>query len=306
MRRTFPVVARMMAIGALIAIMTTSSAQAWEQEGHKVTALIAYRFLQPEVRKRIDDMLSQDSDTLTAHDFASVAVWADLYRDSDQSTTGERYSGTEKWHYIPVQITHPNIDAACFGRPKLPPGTLASRGSGNDCILDKIKQFEVELGDAHASEPERLLALKYLIHLLGDLHQPLHIGEDHDEGGGLVKVSAEGFAAGSLHHFWDREFVHAINPDPDLLAAALISGITPIQMREWQSGTVEDWVDQSFALSRDSAYAPLVHARKPGNVTQLDSNYVRHAEEVVAAQLCKGGLRLAVVLNRALREEHVP
>lgn len=75
-------------------------------------------------------------------------------------------------------------------------------------------QFERELSALRTSAAEKLRALQFLLHLVGDLHQPLHAIDDHDAGGNARRVSARGLRAGSLHYYWDVEFVRGLGPDP--------------------------------------------------------------------------------------------
>src|SRR6202035_2254805 len=128
-------------------------------------------------------MLAADTDNLTAHDIADEATWADKYRDSDRKGAKERYLATRLWHFVDIELFKPDLDQACFGRPRLPDGTVASNGPAQACIVDKIEQFTAELADPGTNPEERLLALKFLLHLIGDLHQPLHAADDHDSGG---------------------------------------------------------------------------------------------------------------------------
>jgi hypothetical protein len=113
-----------------------------------------------------------DTDTLTAHDIASEATWADKYRDSDRDTTKIRYKATGQWHFVDVELAQPDLASACFGHPPLPPGIPASKGPPQACVVDKINQFATELGDPATGASEQLLALKFLLHFVGDLHQP--------------------------------------------------------------------------------------------------------------------------------------
>jgi hypothetical protein len=119
---------------------------------------------------------------LTGHDIASEATWADKYRDSDRDTTKIRYEGTREWHFVDIELVQPNLASACFGHPPLPPGAPASRGPPRACVVDKIDQFAAELRNPATTASEQLLALKFLLHFVGDLHQPLHAADDHDAG----------------------------------------------------------------------------------------------------------------------------
>ena len=102
--------------------------------------------------------------------------------------------------------------------------------------MDKVDQFAAELASPATADSERLLALKFLLHFVGDLHQPLHAADDHDAGGTEEPDVAEGFHPGNLHHYWDIEFVERLGTDPRRVAASLIGQISDAQRQEWASG----------------------------------------------------------------------
>ena len=176
----------------LIVGLLPQHAQAWGDQGHRIIALIADRYLDPTARTKLDAMLGGDTDSLTPHDIAGESMWADKYRDSDRNSTGERYRRTRQWHFVDIELDDPSFEQACHNRPRLPPGVLASRGPADACIVDKIDQFEAELPNPETAPEERLLALKFLLHLVGDVHQPLHAADDHDAGGNKKQVAADG------------------------------------------------------------------------------------------------------------------
>jgi hypothetical protein len=287
---------------ALIVFCTASlprSALAWGDEGHQVIALVANRFLEAAVRTKIAAVLADDRDDLTAHDIASAATWADRYRDTDRNGARKRYEQTWRWHFVNVELGDPNLDLACFGHPSLPASTVASNGPAQACIVDKIEQFAAELADPHTDPEERLVALKFVLHLVGDLHQPLHAADDHDAGGNRKQVLAQGFRPGNLHHFWDVEFVERLGTDPRQVAAAIVAGISDERRRAWSQGTVSDWVMETFALAHKDAYG-LLPGPSANSVYLLDTSYVDAAVKDVQMQLARAGVRLAAVLNKAL------
>ena len=167
----------------LVAGLLPQHAQAWGDQGHRIIALIAERYLDPTAHTQLDAMLGGDTDSLTPHDIAGESMWADKYRDSDRNGIGERYRRTRQWHFVDIEVDGPNLDQACHNHPRLPAGILASRGPADACIVDKIDQFEAELANPETAPEERLVALRFLLHLVGEVHQPLHAADDHDAGG---------------------------------------------------------------------------------------------------------------------------
>src|SRR5215470_4716160 len=126
------IVAGSLAFAIAINFVQTRPALAWGDEGHEVVALIAQSFLDTDVRKRVNALLAADTDSLTAHDIATAATWADKFRDAN--INGSRLK-TRQWHFVDIEIDTPDIDQACFNHPTLLPGTVASDGAADDCVV---------------------------------------------------------------------------------------------------------------------------------------------------------------------------
>ena len=288
-----------LALAAALIAGLPRQAAAWGDEGHQIIALVAGHFLAPAVRQRVAALLATDDSELTQHDMPSEATWADKFAQSDRDTTRQRYDATYRWHFVNIELAGPDLDAACFGHPMVAAATPASQGPAEDCVVDKIDQFEAELAAAGTSPGERLLALKYLLHFVGDLHQPLHAGDNHDAGGGKVKVAAPDIEAKNLHIFWDVDAVRQLGSGAGEIASWLIAGITPEEQQSWCRGSTADWALETFGVARDHAYGRLPPADADG-VRRLDAAYRDDAGRVAAEQLAKAGVRLACVLNKAL------
>jgi S1/P1 Nuclease len=275
-------------------MLAAAPATAWGDLGHEVTALIAYRHLTPAAKAKVDAMLAADTDPLTAADFASRATWADKYRNLHRETA--------KWHFVDLEIDHPDLVSACFGMPPLAAGQPASAGSARDCIVNKIAEFEAELKDASTPPAERLMALKFLMHFVGDLHQPLHASDHNDRGGNCVRLSPspDGHDT-NLHAYWDNGTVESLGDSASTIAAALDAQISPGDIAAWARGGVGAWTMESFSLSRKDVYAL---ASRPAcgehRAVALTQEYQATARKDAALQLEKAGVRLAVLLNRAL------
>jgi len=274
-------------------------ALAWGDEGHEIIALIAEHYLDPAARAKVILLLAGDADTLTEHDVASEATWADKYRDSDRYTTKIRYQATRLWHFVDIELDEPNLASACFGHPPLPSGIPASKGPPRACVVDKIDQFAAELANPATADSERLLALRFLLHFVGDLHQPLHSADDHDAGGTKKLVTAEGLHPGNLHRYWDIELVEQLGTDPRQVAARLIGQISEAQRQEWASGKPTDWAMEAFTLARNDAYGLLPRPGDQGTYS-LPSGYVDQAVTDVGLQLSRAGVRLAFILSQVL------
>ncbi|MGI4801954.1 MAG: S1/P1 nuclease [Janthinobacterium lividum] len=280
-----------------IALIQPQPARAWGDEGHQIIALVADAMLTPSARTQVDALLALDEDPLSDHDIASAATWADHLRDSNADDARAR---TRQWHFANIERQDPSLSDACFGQPKLPPAALASRGPAQACLVDKIDQFAAELAAPDTTADERLLDLKFLLHFVGDLHQPLHASDDFDRGGNDKRASAQGIRAGNLHHYWDTEFVQMLGRDPVQVAQALIPTISATDRRRWSAGTPATWALESFQLANRDAYGQLPEPTPSGSY-RLTPRYVELATRDTTLQLAKAGTRLAALLNRSLR-----
>jgi hypothetical protein len=287
--------------GALTALLAPRPACAWGDEGHRIVARIAEHYLTPAARARVEALLATDRSGLVPDtSMESEATWADRYRDSDRNGARVRYEHTYRWHFIDLDLQRPDLDEACFGRPSAPQSSPASEGPARDCIVDKVEQFRGELASSATAPEERRLALQFLVHLMGDLHQPLHACTDHDHGGNQTHVMALGERAGSLHAYWDVEFVRRLGSEPAAVAQELILRIRPSDLAEWRRGRPGDWALESHEVARRIAYGRLPDRRYRGRY-RLSDSYLSAATAAAAMQLSRAGVRLALVLNGALQ-----
>ena len=280
---------------AAVGLMLPSPIWAWGYEGHEIVATIARAELTPAVRAKVDAILATDADALTAPDMASRATWADAWRSAGHRETAQ-------WHFVDTEIDgSADVDAACFGHPA--PDQPASAGPAQDCVVDKIRQFTAELAAPSTTPAERLLALKYVLHFVGDVHQPLHASDNHDRGGNCVLVSLGGTRTVNLHSYWDTAVVQdAVGADAAAAAMKLGAAITPAERREWQQGDAAGWATQAYQVARSTAYTIGSPAGCQSDVAPiaLSDAYRQAAQKAAMLQLERGGVRLAAVLNRVL------
>jgi hypothetical protein len=278
---------------AAFAALISAPAFAWGDLGHEVTALIAYRHLTPAARKALDAMLASDTDTLTAGDFADRATWADKYRKAHRETAA--------WHFVDIEIDQPDLADACFGFPTLPPGQWASQGPAQDCVVNKIDEFAAELKDPSTPAAERILALKFVIHLIGDLHQPLHAADHHDRGGNCIALSPPVGAQNNLHAYWDVSVVNALGQSAAQIADRLDANLSAADLKEWTAGAPRSWAMDTFEIGRRDVYAlAALPTCQSGSSVSLSPAYLAQAGKDAVTQLQKAGVRLAAVLNVSL------
>ena len=293
-------------IAALSLALCDQHCWAWGDEGHEVIAQITAHYLTPATRQKVATVLAGDDSALTTHDMIGESTWADKYRDSDRDTANKnndtRYRRTHLWHFVNMDLDATDLAHACFQHRPLASGQLASQGPAQACIVDKIAQFRREWLAADTSPTERLLALQFLLHLVGDLHQPLHASNNNDQGGNLVVISGPKLKRSTLHRFWDTQLVRRLDRNSERLAQRLIAQTSGAQYRQWQQGDATAWALESHALARDVVYGQLPIPTPTRDAQQdvsyrLPESYIANAEGIAATQLTKAGIRLAVLLE---------
>ncbi|MDB5050041.1 MAG: nuclease [Fibrobacteres bacterium] len=208
---------------------------------------------------------------------ASISTWADDIRMLRPET--------RPWHYVTLQIGEPRYDST-------------HADSAN--VVKALKRQLAILAKPDADRYAREEALKWVVHLVGDLHQPLHTGEDHDKGGNLQKVKVNRRTY-NLHAVWDYVLLERLHLSLDSLHGMLEREIAadPAFIQRNASGTVEAWTDETHAKAA-KCYLLRGKPLRKGIKIQLDKDYVDAATLTVFEQLKIAGVRLAFALNRAL------
>jgi hypothetical protein len=305
-------------VAAIVLTGGAQAARAFGDEGHRAVALIARAQMTAAAVAAADRLIATDTSSFnmtysdgkpTSSSFDREATWADYYRSSQQTVPNAlpNQVHTYAWHFVDIELQGGSLQTACFDFPKLAPGTLASQGPDPDCVVNKIEQFAAELGSDSTSDAEKLLALKFLMHFVGDLHQPLHATDNLDHGGN-TETAIVGTKSALLHSHWDNTFVSMIgaqgdvpNTDPQAVVAALRKP-TPIEVAQWTGpANPRVWALESYALAQSYAYGSLPKPTVSGTTAtyQLDAKYTKNAVLVTQDQLLRAGYRLAAILNSA-------
>ena len=270
--------------------LATPLAMSWGPEGHAIVADIAQAHLDSAAAAEVASLLKLEGlDRLD-----QISSWADGNR--------KEFPHTGTWHYVDIPLKAERYDAARDCK------------EGN-CGVAKLDENVHVLADKSASPQARLLALKWVVHLVGDIHQPLHAEDNDDKGGNTVQVQFFGQGT-NLHAMWDGGILrHALNlqPGPNYSfdhaavqadAMTLDAAISPAQRANWATHNllpqIADasivWADESHMLARNVAYMDI---DKPSGEV-WSQRYQQKAWPVVQARLEQGGVRLAEVLNEAL------
>lgn len=278
-------------IAMALALGTCSQVRAWGEEGHRLIAGVTEYYLVPTAEKKIKSLLRAESrygvKDCPVKTLEDAAVWPDCIRKYPA-----QYEKTFSWHFDDI--------------PLCGPADHSTYCPDDQCLSGQVPKLIAVLSDPKATLKDRLEALKYVTHFVGDVHQPLHAENNGDKGGNQISVSYPGVRAKNLnlHAFWDVQLVELTQKkgtDP----ANLVLGISGQDVQNWSQGTVTDWLAESHALAKDLAYArlpiPPACGTAPTGTEALDTGYVQAIDGTISLQLQKAGVRLAKILNEALR-----
>lgn len=243
----------------------TSPAHAWGWLGHRLVGNHADSRLNPEARAEIDRLLAGEP----LPTLAGVSTWADELRDDPV-----RGRATARWHFVNFERGQCRYDAQ-------------KQCAGGDCIVAAIERSEAVLRDRSRPRSERTEALKFLVHLVGDIHQPLHAGYFDDRGGNRFQISyqRDGW---NLHSVWDALILKSGGLDEDGYLASIQTRLAqpPVQ------ATPALWAEESCLLVQNPDFYP------PRN--KISHAYLDAKRPLAEAQLARAGERLAGLLNAAL------
>lgn len=279
---------------ALLLLLLPVPALAWGDYAHRLTARIAWAQLQPAARAEIRRILARsaavDTPPCPLATIEDASVWPDCARG-----LGDRFAYSAPWHYQNISVCEPfDISAKCWN---------------GDCVTAQIPRQLAILKDRSRSAKDRAMALAFVVHLVGDMHQPLHIGDKDDRGGNDVRA-AFGFKDPdlmNLHRIWDSELAEGALTRPPAIGPA---GISPARRRQLAAGSVADWAREAWEISRTVAYpelksypdsCPIPRDQRPrGARGVVDQAYVDAASASVRLQVERAGTRMARLLNTAL------
>lgn len=259
---------------ALAVLCGAWPALAWGPEGHALVARIAEAQLTPAAKARVAEILGPDATIV------SISSWADQVR--------RQRPASEHWHYIDIPITAARMD-------------LSRDCPKGDCVVAQIEADEAALHNPATGPLQRREALMFLVHFIGDMHQPLHSSDNKDRGGNDVHVVFNG-RSGNLHGAWDSAFLARMGKEDDLFP--VLAKEAEKHYKKWSSGTPERWAEECHQKAVKIVYGKL--PRKPAGTgplaaVALDADYEKAAALLIRRQIEEAGDRLARVLNQILQ-----
>ncbi len=245
----------------IFAITCIQNASAWGQKGHDVTAYIAEQHLTPKTRAIVDSLL----------DGRSMVYWANWL---DNASHTPEYAYTKTWHYK-------NVDEGVRYEE-------APANPSGDAVTAIKSRMEI-LQDPHASLADRQLALKILIHVVGDLHQPMHMGHATDLGGNRIKVKYFGRDA-NLHGIWDTNIPESAHKWSFTEWQMMLEREPEAKNPDIIKGSIDDWAKETIEITS------VVYDETPEG-SNLSYNEVARWTPTIEQQFLRGGMRLAHLLN---------
>lgn len=295
-----------------LALLLPRAGLAWGPEGHRVIATIADQLLRrsdPALQAKIVALFKTDKDNhLTKTDIADEATWPDALREKSE----EARDAMALWHATRLKPDKPDMASACFGNTPLPAGYPASHGPRENCSVDKVLQFEAELRSPQTSSFERVAAVRFLLNLVGDLHDPLDAIDYGDQGGFCVALQVGSKPPVRLSTYWQEALVgEAAGHNATQGAARLLASIGTAELGDWPRGQPAAWAQETYEVARSITYSfaagqPVGKETFPSakggpcptvNVYRVGPDYETKALAAVKTQLAKAGVRLAATLR---------
>ena len=278
------------------------AAWGWGPDGHKIVAVIAADNLTPAAASHVADILG------VAPDKSAIATAMELAANRPDNEFREEDKSTAPWHFIDVCLQDRRAD-------------VPARCPGGKCVTGKIDEYSKRLKESHYDRWGAKGDLAFLIHFVGDIHQPLHTANDADRGGNCVPVDSHSRET-NLHATWDTAVVHGLeyridSGRPETTAQKLERTYAAEKdVDSWIAADDIAW--ESNQVARSDIYGALQIPIEPcqptanvcvnpaGHPVELDSTYLDHADAVAGHQLAKAGFRLASLLNEIWTQPAAP
>jgi hypothetical protein len=254
--------------------------------GHQIICEIAFQELNTQAREAVQRLTRQDPDFTL---FSKACTWPDH----------PRKRASEHFVNLPRSATRLGDQPCPVDAP---------------CVVTAIEADVAALTQARATDAEKLAALKFLGHWVGDVHQPLHVSFKDDKGGN--DIHEEGPCADNLHAVWDTCIIQRkLGTNIRRIAAELRAPVTAAQRTQWTSTSAKDWANESFAIttSEDVDYCVTTatgclyeedneayDADEDKKIVTVDEAYMARHLPTITQRLTQAGVRLGALLNRAL------
>ena len=253
-------------------IVLTIALVSWGQKGHKAIATIAEKHLTTNTKNIVNTYLKGET-------MSEASTWADEIGDDP------KYKKTASWHYInlPLGLTKEQFTDYVIKQDK-------------DNVYTAILKAEANLKDKTLSLDQKNEALKFLIHLVGDAHQPMHVSRAEDKGGNNVQVRFNGKGT-NLHALWDGKLIDHEGFNYAEMAKKY-DWANPDQVKKWQADSPMQWLWESYQVSTQ-----IYDEVQPGG--NIDEDTYKKSIAIIHLRVAQAGVRLAGVLNKLLNDQKI-
>ncbi len=239
----------------------------WGVTGHRTVGRIAENHLSANAKTAVKELLGDAS-------LADVSTWADEVRNQPE------YRHTGSWHFLnlPLGLSYPEFEKQV-------------EGMSQENVYSALLNEEHILSDKTTTREQKTEALKFIVHFVGDLHQPMHISRAEDKGGNTIQLNYEGMGT-NLHSLWDTKLLEHQGLTYEQLADQY-DHASPEQIRQWQNDPLMKWIWESYEIS-SRLYAEIDAMKS----RTIDDNYYQAHIAIIRERIEKAGIRLAGVLNQ--------
>jgi hypothetical protein len=261
------------ALAMSLFLFPARTALGWGRLAHRASAKLADSRLSPRARASIRDLLEP------GESLADASTWADEH--------SREIPGSTSWHYVNVPIWAEHYDARDCRR--------------QGCVVSKIAEFRATLLDRKAPVARRRTALRFLVHLVQDVHQPMHVADRNDRGGNTLQLRYGRYDNTNLHQVWDSGLLSRAFRNEDDLMHHLDDLARRPESREWLNGRTEDWADESLLVGRSAYHVPgsAVTLRRGDSIGR---DYERDNVPRAVDRLARAGVRLASLLDDIFKD----
>jgi hypothetical protein len=247
-----------------LTLLTAVFLISWGFKGHQAVATIAENHLTPQAKAAVKDLLSSQS-------LADVATWADEVRNEPA------FKSTAGWHFVDLPL---GLSFDEFSKEV--------KAQGEDNVYGAMQKARIVLTHPKSTKEQKIEALKFLVHFVGDVHQPMHVSRKEDKGGNTIQVRFDNQGT-NLHSLWDSKLI-----DHQGLSVIEMSKqydkATPDQIKQWQKDQPMQWLWESYQITA-KLYADV---EKNNN---LDEDYYKNHIGIIEQRIDQAGIRLAGILN---------
>lgn len=261
---------RKITVPSLFALVLSVALLSWGVTGHRTIGKIAAGHLSSQAKAAIHELIGDTT-------LAEISTWADEVRGQPA------FRNTGPWHYINLPL---GLDFADF--------EAKVKDMTQDNVYSALQQQERILGAATSTRPQKVEALKFIVHFVGDLHQPMHVSREEDKGGNTIQLNYDGNGT-NLHALWDSKLIDHQGLTYEQMAEKY-DHATPAQIKQWQSDPLIQWIWESYQAS--SKLYEEIDALKS---RAIDDSYYQAHIAIIEDRIEKAGIRLAGVLNEIFK-----